>query len=80
MSDESDPFQFFRELASKLITVTDASKIEAVGDSLSTRQIQRLIKDGRMAGIRLGRNYFTTEEAVRDYLRQDRRTGPKTEP
>lgn len=79
VSEASDQFEFFRKLASKLITVTEASKIEAVGDSLSTRQIQRLIKEGKIAGIRLGRNYFTTEEAVRDYLRQDRRTGPKSD-
>lgn len=75
---EGDQFQFFRELASKLITVTEASAIETYGESLSTRQIQRLIKEDKMAGIRLGRHYFTTREAVRDYLRLERRTGPKT--
>lgn len=78
MSIEGDQFQFFRELASKLITVTEASAIEVHGETLSSRQIQRLIKEEKLAGIRLGRNFFTTREAVRDYLRQDRRTGPKT--
>lgn len=80
MSIEGDQFQFFQELASKLITVTEASTIEMYGECLSSRQIQRLIKEEKMAGIRLGRNFFTTREAVRDYLRQDRRTGPKTNP
>mgnify|MGYP001070783974 CR=1 FL=1 len=80
MSIAGDQFQFFRELASKLITVTEASTLEINGERLSSRQIQRLIKEEKMAGIRLGRNFFTTREAVRDYLRQDRRTGPKTNP
>lgn len=78
MSIGVDEFQFFRELSAKLITVTEASAIEVSGERLSSRQIQRLIKEEKMAGIRLGRNFFTTREAVRDYLRQDRRTGPKT--
>jgi len=80
VSIEGDQFQFFRELASKLITVTEASAIEMHGERLSSRQIQRLIKEEKMPGIRLGRNFFTTREAVRNYLRQDRRTGPKTNP
>ncbi|HRW06662.1 MAG TPA: hypothetical protein P5121_16275 [Caldilineaceae bacterium] len=77
MSNAGDQFQFFRELATKIISVTEASELEVQGESLSTRQIQRLIKEGKMAGIRLGHNYYTSREAVRDYLRSDRRTGPK---
>lgn len=75
---EGDQFRFFAELESKLITVTEASELEYHGECLSARQIQRLIKDGKLAGMRLGRNYITSKEAVRDYLRTDRRTGPKS--
>ena len=78
MSVEGNQFQFFAELASKIISVTEASEIEIGGESLSARHIQRLIKEGKLAGIRLGRNYFTSREAVRDYLHLDRRTGPKS--
>lgn len=78
MSLEGDQFQFFAELATKIISVTEASEIVVNGESLSTRHIQRLIKEGKMAGIRLGRNYYTSKEAVRDYLHLDRRTGPKS--
>lgn len=79
MSPEGDQFQFFKELATKLITVTEATEVEVHGESLSTRQIQRLIRAQKMAGIQLGRHYYTSRQAVRDYLHLDRRTGPKTE-
>lgn len=76
MSDAE--FRFFQELEDKLITVQDASQIEVNGERLSTRQLQRLIQEGKVAGMKLGRMYITTREAVRDYLHTDRRTGPKT--
>lgn len=79
MSSQGDQFQFFAELATKVISVTEASEIVVNGESLSARHINRLIQEGKMAGIRLGRNYFTSREAVRDYLYTDRRTGPKSD-
>ena len=77
MPATDEHFEFFRALEPKLITVTDASRIEVNGESLSTRQIQRLIQEGKIAGMRLGRHYITSREAVRDYLNTERRTGPK---
>lgn len=77
VATNDDEFQFFRSLEGKLITVTDASRIEINGESLSTRQIQRLIQDGKMAGIRVGRHYITSRQAVRDYLNTERHPGPK---
>ena len=78
MATNDDEFQFFRSLEGKLITVTDASQIEVNGESLSTRQIQRLIQDGKMAGIRVGRHFITSHQAVRDYLNTERHPGPKS--
>lgn len=77
MSDRGNESQFPHELANTLISVTKASEITELGKSLSARHIQRLIKEEKIAGVRLGRNWFTTEEAVRDYLLQEHRPGPK---
>ncbi len=77
MKSSNGEFLFFQELEDKLITVVDASQIEVNGERLSTRQLQRLIHEKRVAGMKLGRMYITSRQAVQDYLHTDRRTGPK---
>ena len=74
-----DEFRFFDELEGKLISVVDASQIEVNGESLSVRQLQRLIQEGKVSGMKLGRMYITSHRAVQDYLNTDRRPGPKTD-
>ena len=61
------------DLTSKLISVTRAAEISG----LTTSFIRRLLRDGRIEGVKIGRNWLTTEEAIRQYLGQDRRPGPK---
>ena len=79
MSSTAGEFQFFSRLEQKLISVMDASQIEVNGESLSVRQLQRLIQEKKVAGMKLGRMYITSHQAVQDYLGTDRRPGPKTD-
>jgi excisionase family DNA binding protein len=60
-------------LTSKLISVTEASKISG----LTTGFLRRLLIRGDLEGVKIGRNWLTTREAVEGYLKQDRRRGPK---
>ena len=61
------------ELTSKLISVTEASQISG----LTTGHLRKLLREGQIEGVKIGRNWLTTEEAVRDYLKQEIRPGPK---
>lgn len=60
-------------LRSKLISVTEASQLAGLTPSF----IRRLLRRGDIAGVKIGRDWFTTKEAVRQYLKQERRPGPK---
>lgn len=60
-------------LTSKLISTTEASRISGLTHSF----ICRLLRRGDIEGLKIGRNWLTTEEAIRKYLRQERRPGPK---
>ena len=78
MTTEDDAAQFPEERASNLISVSAASHISVSGESLTPRHIRRLLKQQIIAGIQIGRYWYTTEEAVRDYLLTERRPGPRT--
>lgn len=56
-----------------LISVNSAAKISG----LTSRHIRLLLSQGKLWGIKMGRDWFTTEEAIRDYMAQDRKPGPK---
>ena len=78
MTTEGDAAQFAEERASNLISVAAASRISINGESLTPRHIRRLLKQNIIDGIQIGRYWYTTEEAVRDYLLTERRPGPRT--
>ncbi len=61
------------DLTSKLISVSEASRMSG----LTTGFIRRLLRQGEIEGIKIGRNWLTTREAIRDYLKRERRPGPK---
>ncbi len=61
------------DFTSKLISVTKASQISGLTPSF----IARMLRRGEIDGAKVGRNWVTTEEAVRDYLKKERRPGPK---
>ncbi len=56
-----------------LISVRAASELS----DLSQSYIRRLVSQGDIWGMKLGRNWVTTEKAVGEYLTQDRKPGPK---
>ncbi|MBE7433143.1 MAG: helix-turn-helix domain-containing protein [Anaerolineales bacterium] len=57
----------------ELISLNEAAKISG----LSPDHLRRIVRDGELWGIRIGRNWATTVEAVREYLARDRKPGPK---
>jgi hypothetical protein len=44
---------------------------------LSPRHIRLLLSQGKIIGFKMGRDWFTTEEAVKNYLSQNPKPGPK---
>jgi excisionase family DNA binding protein len=73
MPDESnDPAG--EEAARKLISLAEAANISG----LSQAHLRLLVRQGKIWGTKIGRNWVTTEEAVREYLATDRRPGPKS--
>ena len=57
----------------ELISVRSASELSG----LSQSYIRRLVSQREIWGMKLGRNWVTTEKAVAEYLAQDRKPGPK---
>ena len=58
----------------ELLSLTQAAKISG----LTTGYLRRLARNGDLWCIKLGRNWLTTEQAVREYLARDRKPGPKS--
>jgi predicted transcriptional regulator of viral defense system len=63
-----------KEAAQKLISLAEAADLSG----LSAGHLRLLASRGTIWGIKIGRNWVTTEEAVREYLGKDRRPGPKS--
>ena len=61
--------------AEDLISLTHAAEISG----LSRSHLRLLVRTGTIWGIKIGREWLTTEEAVREYAATDRRPGPKTD-
>ncbi len=57
----------------ELISLADAAELSG----LSPVFLRRLVAQRVIWGKKLGRNWFTTAQAVREYLARDRRRGPK---
>ena len=62
-----------QDLTSNLISVTEASKISG----LTTGHLRKLLREGQIEGVKIGRNWLTTAEAVQEYLQQEIKPGPK---
>ncbi len=56
-----------------LISLKDAAE----QSGLSHAHLRLLVRQGKVWGKKLGRDWFTTLQAVREYLARDRRPGPK---
>ncbi len=57
----------------ELIPLSEAAEISG----LSLGHLGLLIRRGELWGKKIGRNWVTTAQAVREYLARDRRPGPK---
>lgn len=56
-----------------LISVKDEAEISG----LTPRHVRLLIRQEKLKGFKMGRDWFTTEQAVQEYLAKDRKPGPK---
>ncbi len=63
------------EAAKQFISLSDASK--RVG--LSSDHLRRLAIDGKLWAVKMGRNWVTTEEALRAYLATNPKPGRKSQ-
>ena len=76
MSKQTTDGDSLEGLTSKLISVTRASEISG----LTPGYIRRLLRNEVITGKKIGRDWFTTEEAIWEYLKQERQPGrPKSE-
>ena len=56
-----------------LITLREAAELS----KLSQSHIRLLVRQGELWGLKLGRNWFTTANAVMEYLNRNRKPGAK---
>lgn len=56
-----------------LITFTEAAHLSGFTD----RHLRKLASEKVIWAVKLGRNWFTTTEAIENYLAQNRKPGPK---
>ncbi len=57
-----------------LISLNAAAKLSG----LSASHLRLLVRQKELWGIKVGRDWFTTKEAVREYLSRDHKPGPKS--
>jgi hypothetical protein len=58
---------------SDLITFEDAARLSG----FTTRHLRKLASQNKLWAVKLGRNWFTTAQAINEYLAKERRPGPK---
>jgi excisionase family DNA binding protein len=56
-----------------LITFAEAAHLSGFTD----RHLRKLASQNKLWSIKLGRNWFTTAQAVKDYLESEHKPGPK---
>ena len=73
MSEQTPKGDPLDNLSSTFIALAEASKFSG----LSASHLRKLVREGQIKGVKIGRNWLTTKEAVQEYLKQERRPGPK---
>lgn len=77
MTNDRESSQQNQPKLTDLITLTRAAEISG----LSPEHLALLIRKGTIWGSKLGgRNWFTTENEITNYLKKNRRPGPKGAP
>jgi excisionase family DNA binding protein len=56
-----------------LITFAEAARLSGFTD----RHLRKLATENQIWAVKLGRNWFTTAQAVNEYLAKNRKPGPK---
>jgi len=56
-----------------LITFSEAARLSGFTD----RHLRKLASENQIWAVKLGRNWFTTAQAVKEYLAKNRKPGPK---
>ena len=59
----------------ELIPLSEAADIS----ELSQPHLANLARKKKFWALKMGRNWFTTEAAIREYIARDRKPGPKPE-
>ena len=62
------------EPAQQLISLAEAAEISG----LSHSHLRLLARQRQLDAVKIGRDWLTTKDAVKAYLKTERRTGPKT--
>jgi len=57
----------------ELISLAEAAEISGFAQP----HLSLLARRGKLWAVKIGRNWLTTREAVKEYMAQDRRPGPK---
>ena len=73
MTDKTDQNRNDQPGLEDLITLSEAVEISG----LSPSHLRLLVSKGTIWGKKLGRHWFTTAQAVNEYLKLDRKPGPK---
>lgn len=74
MSGKTNENSDYQPNLDELISLSQAAKLSG----LSHSHLRLLARNGEIWVKWLGRGWFTTEQAVQEYLARDRRPGPKT--
>ena len=73
MANKNDFTKIQEPSLGDLISLREAAEISG----LSQPHLSLLIRQGKLWGKKIGRNWVTTEQAIRDYLALNRKPGPK---
>jgi len=74
MSNKKDHAKNKEPSLGDLISLREAAKISG----LSQPHLSLLIRQGKLWGEKIGRNWVTTKQAIRDYLALNLKPGPKS--
>ena len=75
MNGDNEKSDVYEPAFGDIISLEEAAKISG----LSHGHLALLIRKGELWGKKIGRNWVTTEKAVREYQARNLRPGPKPE-
>ena len=74
MTSNADESSSEQPSLDELISLQEAAELSG----LSTSYLRLLVRQGDIWGAKLGRNWVTTAEAVKEFLATERKRGPKS--